>query len=157
MSLSFVLQKMCHYTSRLAVFFCLLNLAPLWSDEGSEGKVIIESPWIRSVLPVQKTTALYLSIENQSDETLTLIDIETPIAKRDMFHETIEKNGIASMRHRDFLDILPGEKLELSPGGLHIMLMGLVHPITEGNTVPVVLHFRDSLSKTVEATIIQNR
>jgi periplasmic copper chaperone A len=45
-----------------------------------------------------------------------------------------------------------GKTVELKPGGYHVMLMGLVAPLKEGETVPVTLTFKakDGKTQTVE-------
>ena len=42
------------------------------------------------------------------------------------------------------LEIKPGETITLKPSGLHIMLMGLKHPLQEGSAVKVTLKFENA-------------
>ena len=78
-----------------------------------------------AVPPVSRTAAVYLTLQNLSDETIVLSTVETDIARHAMFHQTIENNGIAKMQHRDDLVIPAKQSLKLVSGGIHIMLMGL--------------------------------
>ena len=41
------------------------------------------------------------------------------------------------------LSIAPGREVELKPGGLHIMLMGLKEPMLEGSRIKLELIFDD--------------
>jgi copper(I)-binding protein len=44
-----------------------------------------------------------------------------------------------------------GKKVELKPGGYHLMLMDLKQPLAKGSTVPVTLLFKDA--KGVESRL----
>ena len=52
----------------------------------------------------------------------------------------------------DKLALPAGKAVELKPGGYHVMLMDLVKPLKEGDTVPLQLTFEDKAGKksTVE-------
>ena len=45
------------------------------------------------------------------------------------------------MRPSGPLAIPPGGTLTLAPGGLHLMFTSVTAPFTEGETIPVTLHF----------------
>jgi copper(I)-binding protein len=45
------------------------------------------------------------------------------------------------------------QTVELKPGGLHVMLMGLKHPLVEGETFPLTLEFEHAGTLEVEVTI----
>ncbi len=45
------------------------------------------------------------------------------------------------MREVSVLHVAPGEQLEFAPGGLHVMLMGLKRPLTEGQVFELELVF----------------
>ena len=48
------------------------------------------------------------------------------------------------MQPRGHAELLPGATLEMSPGGVHIMLMGLSAPLKEGGSVEVTLTFENA-------------
>ncbi len=52
-------------------------------------------------------------------------------ARHAMIHRTVEDEGMARMVHGEIL-VPPGERYELKPGGLHIMLMGVSFPLLQG-------------------------
>jgi copper(I)-binding protein len=58
-------------------------------------------------------------------------------------------DDIARMREVAVLHIAPGEKLELAPGGLHVMLMGLRKPLVAGRTFRLELLFEVAGSREV--------
>jgi len=48
-------------------------------------------------------------------------------------------NGLSSMRPHEPLTVAPGATVSLAPGGLHIMLSMLAHPLRPGERVPLTL------------------
>ena len=62
------------------------------------------------------------------------------------------EGGMMKMDAVDKLALPAGKAVELKPGGYHVMLMDLVKPLKEGDTVPLQLTFEDKAGKkqTVE-------
>jgi hypothetical protein len=142
---------------RLIFISSLLMLATGLAAEQEEVReqndVLIRDAWIRSVLPVQKTTALYMTITNNSDKPLTLVDVQSNIAAHTMMHRTEQENGIAKMRHQHSVVVAPGDTVAFQPGGLHVMLMGLNRPVNKGDRVKVTLVLEDGRRVDFEAVV----
>ncbi len=51
------------------------------------------------------------------------------------------------------IDLPPGKPVTLKPGGLHIMMMGLKHPLKPGQSVPLTLTFEKSGTREVTAAV----
>lgn len=103
----------------------------------------IDNAWVRSVLPVQRSTAMYMTLTNSSSMTVELQQVTVDIAKHSMMHQTVEQDGVVSMKHQSSITLVPNQMVEFNPGGLHVMLMGLNHPVSEQQVVHGVLHFSD--------------
>jgi copper(I)-binding protein len=43
--------------------------------------------------------------------------------------------------------------VRIEPGGIHVMLLGLTHPLGAGTTFPLSLRFRDAGSLTVQVAV----
>ena len=43
--------------------------------------------------------------------------------------------------------------MSLKPGGLHVMLMGLKHPLQPGQSVPMTLQFEKSGTREVDVAV----
>ena len=57
-------------------------------------------------------------------------------------HTMTMNNGVMQMRPVEGgLEIKPGETVTLKPGGLHVMLVNLKHPLEQGKTVKATLKF----------------
>lgn len=97
---------------------------------------------------------VFLTIANQSAAADRLIGASSPAAKMVEIHETIDDNGVMKMRPvTGGFEIPAGGRLELLPGGKHIMLMGLTTPLKEGDEVEVTLTFEKAGAITVKAPV----
>jgi copper(I)-binding protein len=50
------------------------------------------------------------------------------------------------------LDVPPGATVKSDPGGLHVMLTGLLHPLMPGTDFPLSLHFRGA--GVIQVTVV---
>jgi copper(I)-binding protein len=82
-------------------------------------------------------TAGYVVIENKSKSSrkLTLSSVEG--FKAFETHETIEEKGNMSMKKVDEFTVDPESKLELNPGGKHLMLFDPLKKIADGDSLVV--------------------
>ncbi len=106
--------------------------------------VLVEDGYVQALPSTVQNTSAYMRITNNSETSLVLTGAGSPLARSVMLHETRDTNGMMSMEHVMSVELAPGETVNLQPGGLHVMLMGLTRPLQEGDIVEVSLHFRDS-------------
>lgn len=107
--------------------------------------VTVNDPWSRATVPGQPTGAIYMKINSTSDATL--LSAETPVAKEVQVHTMHMHNDVMRMREHGQLDVPAGKTVDLAPGGLHLMLLGLKKPLAAGETVPLKLTFSDAKGK----------
>ena len=120
---------------RFLAFALLLVASSAWSQ------VEIEKPWMRATPPGANVAAGYMTVRNKSASPERLIGASSPAAARVETHVNIKDGDILRMRETKALDISPKGKLELKPGGAHLMLIDLKQPLKEGDTVQVTLKF----------------
>lgn len=72
-----------------------------------------------------ESSAVYLRIRNRGESDVTIVTVDSVAAAEVAFHRTVLEGDIARMEAVDSLRIPAGETVDLSPGGLHIMLTGL--------------------------------
>lgn len=125
---------------RIIHVVCLLSCVA-WTHAATEGGMEITNAWSRATPPGATTAVVYLLLANQSNLTITLTSIETPVAAMAHMHRTVSENGMAKMLPIDKLSLAPGEEIEFKPGGFHVMLMGLTRSLTEGETFPIKATF----------------
>lgn len=124
-------------------FTLAFNIA---SGSGAKASdVVVISAFARaSATPVAKSAAVYVTIVNNAAEADRLLSISTPAAARAELHQSVVEGGVMKMQPKGHAESLPGATLEMSPGGVHIMLMGLSAPLKEGGSVEVTLTFENA-------------
>lgn len=108
------------------------------------GDLSVTSAWARATPPGANTGAAYVTIENHGSESDRLISASSPSAGSVSIHETVEQNGVASMRPVETPAVPAGGTLAMAPGGMHLMLMGLTTSLAEGGTAQLTLVFETS-------------
>jgi copper(I)-binding protein len=113
------------------------------------GDLTIEHAWSKATIGAGRPGVFYV------DDAL--IGIATPAAGMPMLHETVVKDGIASMPHAMSIPVPAGQNVQLSPGGYHGMLMGLTTALKEGDSFPVTLSFEKAGEVTVNVDVLSLR
>ena len=118
----------------------------------TDSKVSVEAPWARASAGAATTGAAYLKLKGgaQSD---ALVGASTPVAASAEVHESMSENGVMKMRAVPSLPIPAGKVVTLAPGGYHVMLFGLKHPLAAGQTFPLTLTFSHAAAETVEVKV----
>jgi copper(I)-binding protein len=111
-----------------------------------------------------ETSAVYMSITNNGEETIIIVSIETDVAQLAELHETVVENDVAQMQPIEALVIDASETVDLMPGRKHIMLMQLTQDIVadedihislvldSGDTVMVMALVQDMLMDDLDRT-----
>ena len=100
------------------------------------------------------TGAAYLTIENAGSEPDRLVGASSPAAKSVEIHEMVDDGGTMRMRPlADGLAIPANATTALEPGGYHIMLIGLVEDLTEGDIYDLTLTFERAGDVTVQVPV----
>jgi copper(I)-binding protein len=101
------------------------------------------------------TGAVYFQLHNGGDSAITLMGADTPAASAAEIHTTENDNGVMRMRQlTDGVTIGADGSIELTPGGMHLMLVGLAAPLAEGDTVKVTLHFEGVDDLTFDVPVV---
>jgi copper(I)-binding protein len=96
-------------------------------------QVTVTDAWVRGTVPGQKGTGAYMQLTSAAD--MTLIGVASPAAKVAEIHEMAQDGNMMRMRAVDQLALPAGKAVALKPGGYHVMLMDLAHPLKEGDVV----------------------
>ncbi|HUU24366.1 MAG TPA: copper chaperone PCu(A)C [Methyloceanibacter sp.] len=117
------------------------------------GGISVSDAWVRPTIGEGKTTAAYMTITNKGDGDDVLRSARSPKAKMVELHQTtMTDEGVMRMRPVEGgLSIPAGATLELSPGGNHLMIMGLDDALADGGALPLTLDF--SSAGSVEITV----
>lgn len=129
----------------------VFGAAEACAHEFKLGSIVVERPWARAT--PAKVGGAYLTIHNRGRAPDRLVKVASPAAEKAEIHETRVEGGMASMHAVETIEVKPGAKVELRPGGLHLMLMGLARPLKEGERLKLVLTFEKAGTIEVEAPV----
>lgn len=127
------------------------SVAETTSTLRRERSPAITEAWARATVPGQPVAAAYMKISSASD--LTLTHVETDAAKQVQVHDMQMNDGVMQMRRREQLDIPAGKTIELAPGGMHLMLLGLKKPLKAGEAITVNMIFSDAEKKKITLVV----
>lgn len=115
--------------------------------------VTMTDAWVKS--SEEDTSAAFGFLENNSDANVNVVSVTTDAAGMPELHETVtNESGEMVMRPVEGGFVIPaGGKLELAPGGNHIMLMDLTDNLDAGEEVTIELTFSDDSSFAFTAPV----
>ena len=119
----------------------------------AEPRIETSGAWGRPSPMMDKAGAVYVVIENKGNVADRLVGASSTAAKMVEVHESYMEGGMMKMRPIAGVDVPAGGKVELKPGGFHIMLMELVAPLQTGSKIVVNLKFEKAGQVTVNAEI----
>jgi hypothetical protein len=123
------------------------------AETHSTGGLQIGNPWARATPSGATVGAGYLTIINSGKEPDRLIGGSAVPAARFEVHTTVLEHGVAKMRPVTSIEIKPGETIELRPGGMHVMFMGLKQPLKQGQRVRGTLVFEKAGTVEIEFAV----
>jgi copper(I)-binding protein len=133
----------------LASLCAIANAAPV----SGQDSVMVGDAWAPPSLAGARSGVAYLSVMNHGGPADRLLGASTPVAAKAELHGDELKDGVMSMRRVGPLALAPGEVITLTPGGLHLMLLGLRQPLKPGEHFPITLTFEHHAPITVEADV----
>lgn len=120
----------------------------------AHAEITIVEPWARTTAPGQKVAAGYARI--MSDKDVTLVAGHSDFADKVEFHEMRMEDGMMKMRALKQLELKANTPVELKPGGLHLMLIGIKSRVKIGDAIPLTLVFEDKQAKQESVPVTLN-
>lgn len=118
-----------------------------------DGGIVVKNAWVREAPPVSPVLAGYMIIENHTGKTKNLISVKSSAFQKIEIHRTVHKDGVASMEGQDKLPIAAEGKVELKPGGTHLMLINPTNRLKAGDTVSFTLIFANGSKSIISAKV----
>ncbi|MGD1065695.1 MAG: copper chaperone PCu(A)C [Vulcanimicrobiaceae bacterium] len=123
--------------------------------------VTVTGAWSR---PAIDTGVVYAQVHNSSGHSVALVSASTARARHAELHQSTSSMGtmqgmtmpMESMHPVSHIVIPPRGTIALSPGGYHLMLLGLRGPLVAGQHLVVTFHFSDGEVVHAAATV-ENR
>lgn len=126
---------------------------PATAHEAKKGDLVIDHPWSRATAPSAPNGGAYLSIENKGATPDRLLSARGEAAGRIELHIHTMTNGVMQMRPAEGIEVPAGGKVELKPGVLHIMLLGLKAPLVKGERFALTLVFERAGEVPVDVVV----
>ena len=148
------------------------------SDSVASTELELEGMWARTSPMATTMGAAYLSITSPVDDALLGVKADSSIAEMAQIHEMVPVDGAdmssdstmaggmgtdttmaateMKMQEVEKIALPAGTKVELKPGGYHIMLMQLVKPLETGATISLTLVFENAGEKTVDFPVMDD-
>ena len=117
-------------------------------------QIELQNAWARPTAG-QAPAAVYVTIENKSASDDRLTGAFSDRAAMAMVHQNELVDGVSRMRMAGEINIPAGERIEMAPGGTHVMLEGLRAPLKTGDRFDLVLRFKESGVKTVKVAVVK--
>lgn len=141
----------------LLVFALVFSLALLLGAcaGGGEQGITVKDVWARQSPTADGNSAAYMIIGNGGQKADALIGVSTDVAAMAELHEMAMENEVMKMRPvaGQRIEIPAGGSVELKPGGLHVMLMGLNQMLEPGKSFKLTLKFEKAGDQTVTVEV----
>jgi copper(I)-binding protein len=104
--------------------------------------IAVSDPFSRAAPQMNGNGAAFMTITNNSAQADRLLSITSDVAEAVELHETIDDNGVMKMIPQpQGFELSARGRLELKPGGKHVMLVGLAAPLEAGKDFELTLNF----------------
>ena len=137
---------------RAPLFAALLFLTACGEKEAAD--IQVSRAWARPTVG-QAPGAVFVTIENKGGSADRLTGASSDNAAMAMVHQNEVENGVVKMRMAGEINLPAHDRIEMKPGGTHIMLEGLRKPLKKGDQFDLVLRFKDSPDQTVQVTVMK--
>jgi len=139
--------------SKYWLFALALSSPAALADDYQLKELVIDHPYARATPPGATTGGAYVTVRNKGATTDRLLAASTPAAKFVEIHEMSMDGGMMKMRAIPGIEIKPGARIELKPGGYHLMLLDLKEPLKSGAKIPLTLVFEKAGKVEVSAWV----
>lgn len=121
-------------------------------DRRAADRVRVIDPYARAMPPSAANSAAFMTLKNDG-EAAALVGAKASVSETVELHTHTEVEGAMQMRKVDRIPIDAQAEAVLKPGGLHIMLIGLNGPLSEGQQFDLTLQFDDGSETTVPVDV----
>lgn len=122
------------------------------AGDAAGSSISVSDAWVRNPPISEQPDAAYLVIQNNGAAD-NLLSVTSDIAQTIELHESMESGGMMQMSPVPNISIPANSKVELKPGGLHLMLINLARPLKAGDKVQLTLNFEKAGKIPVTAEV----
>ena len=135
------------------LFLMLVEIANGIEPVNSTLGPTVERAWVRAMPPGQQNTAAYFALKNNGDVNIVITGASSDIAREAQIHRSQHIDGYMRMERLESVALGPGESVEFTPGGIHMMLLGLEQMPAVGSTVTLCLLLASGPAVCVDAPV----
>lgn len=123
------------------------------AHEFKAGAIAIGHPYARATAAGQPIGGGFMKLANDGPAADKLLSASAPVAGSVELHTMRMEGDVMRMRQVDAIDLPAGATVELKPGGLHMMFIGLKQPLKAGDKFPLTLRFEKAGEVTVQVNV----
>lgn len=137
------------------IFFVALLVVVLsvTGCQTSNKALVVDGIWARSSI-AGGNSAIYMNIHNATGQDEVLLSAQSTAANTVELHlSSVDENGVMSMKQQENIPVPANSVVELKPGGLHVMLIGLPNDLKVGDEFEVTLNFKNAGAMTFKVPV----
>ncbi len=121
-------------------------------------ELTIEKAWARMPIGSNNNSAAYMKITNSSAQPVTILGASaSKVANNVELHKSyVDEQGVSRMAALDKLVIPANTTVELSPNGIHIMLIDLKKTLEEKSEIEITLQIENGNPIKFKALVRNN-
>lgn len=141
------------YSRSLIALCMLISFSSIQANEILD----IDDAWVAEAPPVAPVMGGYMKIANKTDKLVSITSASCPDFEKVEIHEMSMSGGMMKMQQIEKLDVPAHGKVELKPGGYHLMLIKPRQAFKKGDTLTVTLNMSDGQSQTVNMEVKERK
>ena len=138
--------------TRRSLFAALAAASLFTGTAWAQASVKVENAWARPTVAGQAGGGGFLKISGAPAGD-KLVSATAAVSKTVELHRMEMDGNVMRMRQVDFIEVPAGGVVELKPGGLHIMFIGLTKTLKAGETFPMTLKFEKAGEVKVDVKV----
>ncbi len=115
--------------------------------------VKVDGAWARPTVPGQAAGGGFLRITGGATAD-RLVSASAGVSRTVELHTMVMEGDVMRMREIGAIDVPAGKTVELRPGGLHVMFIGLHEPLKVGDSFPLTLRFEKAGEVKVDMKVM---
>lgn len=133
------------------VYLLMLLLLPATAF----AELVFSDAWIKNLPPPVPVRAGYVTIHNPQATAVSIVALHSDAFASVEIHQTLMQDGMMRMEQVRNLAIGPGETVQLTPGGLHLMMMQPAQPTRPGEVYRINIELDDGSMQSLDLTVIK--
>jgi periplasmic copper chaperone A len=131
----------------------LLGAGALGAHAAAPSDLRVVDAYARATPPGARTAAAYLTIDNRGAVADQLVGARSPAAAAVELHAMSHEGGMMRMREIARIDLPAHGRVELVPGGVHLMIVDPKAPLRPAQRFPLTLTFARAGSIDLELEV----